>query len=74
MKKIFLSLLLIAFMASPAFASNGGGKKKSKKKAQTECKRDQSCDPKNCSKDDKCCDYRDCKKDEKCPPVCQQKQ
>jgi hypothetical protein len=74
MKKIFLSLLLIAFMVSPAFASNGGGKKKSKKKAQTECKRDQSCDLKNCSKDDKCCDYRDCKKDEKCPPVCQQKQ
>ena len=74
MKKAFLSVLIIAFMVSPAFASNGGGKKKAKKKAQTECRRDEACDPKNCSKDDKCCDYRNCKKDEKCPPVYQQKQ
>ena len=74
MKRIFLSLLVIAFMVSPAFASNGGGKKKAKKTAKTECKRDETCDPKNCSKDNKCCDYGYCKKDEKCPPVCQQKQ
>ncbi len=74
MKRIFLSLLIIAFMVSPAFASHDGGKKKAKKKAQAECKRDESCDPKNCNKDNKCCDYQDCKKGENCPPVCQQKQ
>ena len=34
MKKIFLSMVLVALMAAPAMANNGGGgKKKSKKKA-----------------------------------------
>jgi len=56
MKKIFLSGLLFALLAAPAFAAaDGGGKKKAKKKAKTECRKDSSCDPKNC--DPKNCDY-----------------
>jgi hypothetical protein len=69
MKNIFLGMMAIALMASPAFAAEGSGKKKGKKKAKTECRQDKSCDPKNCSKNDKCCDYKECKKDDKCPPV-----
>jgi hypothetical protein len=71
MKKIFLGMLMLAFMASPALASNGGGgKKKAKKKARTECKAKcdpKDCDPKNC--DPKCCDYKACPKEEKCTPA-----
>ena len=68
MKKIFLSMVLIAFMAGPALASNDGGKKKTKKNAKVECKAakcdPKDCDPKNC--DPKCCDYKACPKEEKC--------
>ena len=73
MKKIFLSMLLFAFMAAPTLAANdGGGKKKARKKAKVECKTDQcdpkDCDPKNC--DPKCCDYKSCSKEEKkCTPT-----
>ena len=73
MKNIFLGMLAIALMASPAFAADGG-KKKARKKAKTECVKDNCCDPKNCAKDDKSCNIKDCKKDEKCPPVCTAKQ
>jgi hypothetical protein len=68
MKNIFLGMLAIALMASPTFAADGG-KKKAKKKAKTECKKDNCCDPKNCTKDDKCCDFKECKKDDTCPPM-----
>lgn len=69
MNKIFLSMVLIAFMAAPSFANNGGGKKKAKKKAKTECKVSK-CDPKNC--DPGCCDYKECLKQTKCtlPATC----
>jgi hypothetical protein len=60
MKNIFLSMLAIALMASPALAADGG-KKKAKKKAKVECKAD-------CKKD-KCCDPKSCQKDEKCAPT-----
>lgn len=68
MKNIFLGILAIALMASPAFAANGG-KKKARKKAKTECVKENCCDPKNCPKDSKCCDFKDCKKDAKCAPA-----
>ena len=61
-------MLLIAFMAAPAMAANGGGKKKAKNKATTECKKDK-CDPKDCDLkkcDPKSCDYKACPKKEKC--------
>ncbi|HEV8508648.1 MAG TPA: hypothetical protein VGQ53_24810 [Chitinophagaceae bacterium] len=64
MKNIFLGLLAIALMSSPAFAANGGGKKKSQKKAKTECRQVKDCDPKNC--DPKCCDLSTCIKDQSC--------
>ena len=67
MKKIFLGLLAIALMASPDLLAANGGKKKARKKAKTECKKDQCCDPKIC-KDSKCYDLAACKKDDKCPP------
>ena len=67
MKKIFLGLSLIGFMAMPALASNDRGKKKAKKKARTECKNDK-CDPKHC--DPKCIDMASCKKEAKCTPTC----
>lgn len=56
MKKLFLGMLVIALMASPA-VNAGGGKKKAKKKAKIEC-----CD-------EKCCDVKSCPKDAKCPPL-----
>ena len=52
MKKIFLGVLAIALMSSPAIA--GGGKKKAGKKAKIECTKDKCCDPKDCTKDTKC--------------------
>ena len=54
MKKIFLGLLAIALMASPAVYANGG-KKKARKKAKIECSKDKCCDVKTCSTDNKCC-------------------
>jgi len=70
MKKIFLGLALIGFMAMPALASNDRGKKKAKKK--TECKigkcDPKNCDPKNC--DPKCIDMAACSKEAKCTPAC----
>jgi len=66
MKKIFLSTLLIAFMAAPALAFDGGAKKKAKKNSKQECKMDK-CDPKNC--DPTRCDYKACPKEAKCTPT-----
>jgi hypothetical protein len=69
MKNIFLGLLAIALMSTPAFASNDGGKKKGQKKARTECKHEQRCDPKNCDPgkcDPKGCDLNTCTKDQSC--------
>ena len=66
-----MSTLLIAFMAAPALAFDGGAKKKTKKKAKVECKMDKcdprDCDPKNC--DPTCCDYKACPKEAKCTPT-----
>jgi len=59
MKKIFLGLLAIALMASPAVYANGG-KKKARKKAKIECSKDKSCDVKPCPIDDKCCPMPTC--------------
>lgn len=68
MKKIFLSLMAIALLASTDLYAGGGKKKKAKKdKAKIECKKEQCCDPKSCSKDDKCCDMTG-------KPVCSDKQ
>lgn len=53
MKKIFIGVLVLSLMASPAFANNGG-KKKLKRKANIEC-------PKNCP------DTGNCHKTAKCP-------
>ena len=76
MKKIFLGLTLMAFLASPALAANGGGKKKAKKKARTECKVEncdpKDCDPKNCDPkncDPKCLDLSASTKEAKCTPT-----
>jgi hypothetical protein len=54
MKKIFVGLLAIVLMSTPAFAT-GGKKEVKNKKGKTECKKD-------------CCD-KSCVKDEKCPPM-----
>jgi len=59
MKKIFLGLLAIALMASPAVYGNGG-KKKARKKAKIECSKDKCCDVKTCPTDDKCCPISAC--------------
>ena len=74
-------MVVIALMASPALASDGGGKKKAKKKAKMERKlkcdpKDcdpSNCDPKNC--DPKNCDPKNCNfeegvKEEKCAATC----
>jgi hypothetical protein len=67
LKKIILSMALIAFMSGAAFAANdGGGKKKARKKAKTECKI-AKCDPKNC--DLKTCDPNNCDP-KNCDPKC----
>ena len=66
-----MSTLLIAFMAAPALAFDGGAKKKTKKKSKVECKMDKcdprDCDPKNC--DPTSCDYKVCPKEAKCTPT-----
>ena len=67
MKKIFLGMLAIALMSSPAFAADGG-KKKQKSKAKIECKKDNCCDPKCC--DPKCCDIKSCEPKQGEPPTC----
>jgi hypothetical protein len=53
MKKIFLGLLAIALIGSPAVYANGG-KKKAKKKAKIECSKNNCCYVKACSTGDKC--------------------
>ena len=64
MKKILVAILAVSLLSLPAMASNDGGKKKARKKAKIECKKDNSCDPKNC--DPKNCQYPSDSKDEKC--------
>jgi hypothetical protein len=79
MKKLLVAILAVSLLSLPAMASqDGGGKKKAKKKARIECKKDNTCDPKdcdpkNCDKncDPKNCDPKNCQypsvaKDEKC--------
>jgi Ni/Co efflux regulator RcnB len=75
MKKILVAILAVSLLSLPAMASNDGGKKKARKKAKTEIKKDNSCDPKNCDPqncDPKKCDPKNCQypstdsKDEKC--------
>lgn len=74
MKKILVAILAAGLLSLPAMASNDGGKKKARKKAKVECKKDNSCDPKNCDPkncDPKNCDPKNCQypsasKDEKC--------
>jgi hypothetical protein len=74
MKKILVAILAVSLMSLPAMASTDGGKKKARKKAKIECKKDNSCDPKNCDPkncDPKNCDPKNCQytsvsKDEKC--------
>jgi hypothetical protein len=75
MKKILVAILAVSLLSLPAMASSGGGKKKAKKKARTECRKNNSCDAKDC--DPKCCDpkncdpkncqYPVCPKEDKCP-------
>ena len=68
MKKILLSLMAVALLASTDIYASGGKKKKAKKsKARIECKKEQCCEPKSCGKDDKCCDMTGA-------PVCSSKQ
>lgn len=70
-------MLALSLMASPSFASIGGGKKKAKKKAKIECTKDKCCDVKNCDVkncDPKSCDPKNCNytvsaKEEKCNPA-----
>lgn len=86
MKKILVAILAVSLLSLPAMASDDGGKKKARKKAKTEIKQDNSCDPKNCDPkncdpkncDPKNCDPKNCQypsstKDEKCsaPSTCQ---
>jgi len=69
MKNIFLGLLAIVLITSPAFASNGGGKKKAGKKAKAESLKGRSCDVRNCDPkncDPKTCQYPTCPKDKQC--------
>jgi hypothetical protein len=64
MKKILVAILAVSLLSLPAMAStDDGGKKKARKKAKTEIKKDNSCDPKNC--DPKNCDPKNCD-----PKVC----
>lgn len=74
MKKLLVAILAVGLMASPALASNGGGKKKAKKnKATVECKMNKACDlskcdPKDC--DPKNCDPKNCEeKSTTCAPT-----
>ena len=74
MKNLLVAILAVSLLSLPAMASNDGGKKKARKKAKVECKKDNSCNPKNCDPkncDPKNCDPKNCQypsdnKDEKC--------
>ena len=46
MKKILVAILAVSLLSLPAMASSDGGKKKTRKKAKTEIKKDNTCDPK----------------------------
>jgi len=78
MKKILVAILAVSLLSLPAMASNDGGKKKARKKAKTEIKKDNTCDPKNCDPkncdprncDPKNCEYPSAPKDEKCSATC----
>ncbi|HET9746004.1 MAG TPA: hypothetical protein VFP97_09835 [Chitinophagaceae bacterium] len=68
MKNLLVAILAVSFLSLPAMASNEGGKKKARKKAKTEIKKDNTCDPKNC--DPKNCDPKNCDP-KNCPyPTC----
>jgi Ni/Co efflux regulator RcnB len=70
MKKILVAILAVSLLSLPAMASNDdGGKKKARKKAKTEVKKDNSCDPKNC--DPKNCDPKNCDPKNCDPKNCQ---
>jgi hypothetical protein len=69
MKKILVAMLAVSLLSLPAIASNDGGKKKARKKARTEIKQDNSCDPKNC--DPKNCDPKNCDPKNCDPKNCQ---
>jgi len=63
MKNLLVAILAVSLLSLPAIASNDGGKKKARKKAKTECKKDNTCDPKNCDPtkcDPKNCDPKNC--------------
>jgi hypothetical protein len=69
MKKLLVGVLAVSLLSLSAAATNGGGKKKDRKKAKTECKKDNTCDVKNC--DPRNCPFPvcpPCPKDEKCQP------
>jgi len=67
MKKILVAILAVSLLSLSAEASNGGGKKKARKKAKTECKKDNTCDVKNCDLKD--CDPSKCNPKD-CPFPC----
>jgi|GEM_PF-1446338 len=69
MKKILVAILAVSLLSLPAIASTDGGKKKDRKKAKTECKKDNTCDPKNC--DPKNCDPKNCDPKNCDPKNCQ---
>ena len=69
MKKILVAILAVSLLSLPAMASNDGGKKKARKKAKTEIKKDNSCDPKAC--DPKNCDPKNCDTKNCDPKNCQ---
>ena len=85
MRKILVAVLAVSLLSLSAVALNdGGGKKKAKRKANTEAKTDNNCDPKNCDPkncdpkncdpkncDPKTCEYTDAAKETKCPPTCE---
>ena len=69
MKHILVAILAVSLLSLTATAANDGGKKKARKKAKTECKKDNTCDPKNC--DPKNCDPRNCDPKNCDPKNCQ---
>ena len=69
MKKILVAILAVSLLSLPAMASNDGGKKKARKKAKTEIKKDNSCDPRDC--DPKNCDPKNCDPKNCDPKNCQ---
>ena len=69
MKKFLVAILAVSLLSLPVMASTDGGKKKARKKAKIECKKDNSCDPKNC--DPKNCDPKNCDPKNCDPKNCQ---